>query len=238
MPVTRFNALLHGSSRYSTRTSRSIERMFANRGRAGRARQIRDLYWPRQRGRRLPAEYPRPEGRGVTLFLELVAVAALILLNGFFVAAEYGLVTARRTKIAELEQAGNRRARAVKTIVADPPRFIAAMQLGVTLSSLGIGAVGEPVLTHVFDPVLATVLAVILAFLIITFFHVVIGELVPKGLALRHSERVALAVSAPVRGFFVLFNPLILILQRATEVVLRGLGTEPPRPEERVLSEP
>ena len=84
----------------------------------------------------------------MTLFLELVAVAALILLNGFFVAAEYGLVTARRTKIAELEQEGNRRARAVQTIVRDPPRFIAAMQLGVTLTSLAIGAVGEPVLTN------------------------------------------------------------------------------------------
>jgi putative hemolysin len=173
----------------------------------------------------------------VTLFLELVAVAALILLNGFFVAAEYSLVTARRTRITELEQQGSRRARAVKAIVAEPPRFIAAMQLGVTLTSLGIGAVGEPVLTHAFDPAIATLLAIILAFVIITFFHVVIGELVPKGLALKHAERIALGVSAPVRGFFVLFHPVVWVLQRSTEVVLRWLGTEPPGAEEGVLSE-
>ena len=73
----------------------------------------------------------------MTLLFELVAVAALILLNAFFVAAEYGLVTSRRTRIIELEHQGNRRARAVVQIVADPPRFIAAMQLGVTLTSLG-----------------------------------------------------------------------------------------------------
>ena len=77
------------------------------------------------------------------------------------------------------------------------------MQLGVTAASLGIGALGEPVLKQILDPVMATVVAVILAFLIITFFHVVVGELMPKGLALAYSERVALAVAAPVRAFFV-----------------------------------
>jgi putative hemolysin len=173
----------------------------------------------------------------VTIFLELLAVAALILLNAFFVAGEYGLVTARSTRILELEQQGNRRARAVLSIVADPPRFIAAMQLGVTLTSLGIGALGEPVLSNVFDPVLSSVFAVLLAFLVITFFHVVIGELVPKGIALAYSERVALAVSAPVRGFFVLFAPLVWILQRSTELVLRTFGLEPPGADTDVYSE-
>ena len=72
-------------------------------------------------------------------------------------AAEYGLVTSRRTRILELEHEGNRRARAVLRITADPPRFIAAMQLGVTITSLAIGALGEPVLAHVFEPVIATV---------------------------------------------------------------------------------
>ena len=80
-------------------------------------------------------------------------MAALILLNGYFVAAEYGLVTARRTRIQELAQKGNRRARAVLGIVADPPRFIAAMQLGVTGTSLAIGALGEQALARVFDPI-------------------------------------------------------------------------------------
>jgi magnesium and cobalt exporter, CNNM family len=173
----------------------------------------------------------------MTLFLELLGVAALILLNAFFVAGEYALVTARRTKIQELADQGNRRARAVQRIVADPARFIAAMQLGVTLTSLGIGALGEHALTRALDPVLATVLAVVLAFLIITYLHVVIGELVPKGAALQYSERVALGVSAPVRGFFVIAHPLIWILQRSTEVILRALGLQTPGEEREPLSE-
>jgi putative hemolysin len=173
----------------------------------------------------------------VILFLELVAVAALILLNGYFVAAEYALVTARRTRIQELAQKGNRRARAVLRIVADPPRFIAAMQLGVTGASLAIGALGEQVLARVFDPLFASVIAFALAFLIITFLHVVVGELVPKGIALGYAERVALAVSTPVRGFFVVFKPLIWVLQRSSEVVLRALGLTPPGGEMEVYSE-
>jgi len=173
----------------------------------------------------------------VTLFFELLAVAALILLNGYFVAAEYGLVTARRTRLRELEEQGNRRARSVLQITADPPRFIAAMQLGVTATSLAIGAVGEQVLAQVFDPFLATAIAFAFAFLIITFLHVVIGELVPKGIALRYSERTALAVSAPVRGFFIVLKPLIWFLQRSSELTLRALGVEPPSGEDLVHSE-
>jgi CBS domain containing-hemolysin-like protein len=173
----------------------------------------------------------------VTLFLELLGVAALILLNAFFVAAEYSLVTARRTRIQELVQEGNRRARAVQRIVADPPRFIAAMQLGVTLASLGIGALGEQALTNALDPVVATVVAVILAFLIITYLHVVIGELVPKGAALRYSEGVALWVSTPVRAFFWIAHPLIWVLQGSSEAMLRILGLEIPGEEREALSE-
>jgi putative hemolysin len=173
----------------------------------------------------------------VILFLELLAVAVIILLNGFFVAAEYALVTARKTRIQELVQKGNRRARAVLRIVADPPRFNAAMQLGVTATSLAIGAIGEHALAKVFDPILASVIAFILAFLIITFLHVVVGELVPKGVALGHAETTALAVSAPVRGFFVVMKPLIWILQRSSEVILRSLGLTPPGGEMEVYSE-
>jgi putative hemolysin len=164
----------------------------------------------------------------VTLLLELIAVAALILLNGFFVAGEYGLVTARRTRLAELDHKGDRRARQVLRITESPPRFIAAMQLGVTLTSLAIGALGEHALTKVFDPVVATVVAVILAYLVLTFLHVVIGELVPKAVALRYSERTALAVSTPVRAFFVVFRPLIWLLQRSTEALLRVFGLQAP----------
>jgi putative hemolysin len=173
----------------------------------------------------------------VTLSLELLGVAALILLNAFFVAAEYGLVTARRTRIIELHHQGNRRARDVLRITADPPRFIAAMQLGVTLTSLGIGALGEQALSKAFETWLATVLAVILAYLLLTYVHVVIGELVPKGVALRSPERTALWAAIPVRAFFGLFAPFIWVLQRSTEFVLRVFGLEPPGAEREAMSE-
>jgi magnesium and cobalt exporter, CNNM family len=173
----------------------------------------------------------------VNLFFELLGVAALILLNAFFVAGEYALVTARRTRMQELAQGGNRRARAVLRIVNNPPRFIAAMQLGVTATSLAIGAVGERALAKAFDPLVASAIAVIFAFLIITFLHVVIGELVPKGVALGYSERTALAVSTPVRAFFVVFKPLIWILQKSSEGILRALSLQPPGGEMEVYSE-
>ncbi len=111
------------------------------------------------------------------------------------------------------------------------------MQLGVTLTSLGIGALGEQALADALGNVMATVVAVLIAYLVLTFLHVVIGELVPKGIALGHSEGTALFVSAPVRGFFIVLRPLIWFLQRSTEVVLRGLGLQPPGAEDDVLSE-
>jgi putative hemolysin len=173
----------------------------------------------------------------VTFLLEMLALLGLLFLNAFFVAAEYGLVTSRRTRIMELEHAGNRRARDVLRITSDPPRFIAAMQLGVTISSLGIGALGEQVLASRLDAVTASFVAVIVALLIVTYLHVVIGELVPKGIALGHPESTALVVSAPVRLFFVLLRPLIWLLQASTNVLLRTLNLEPPGAEHEAHSE-
>jgi putative hemolysin len=173
----------------------------------------------------------------VTFLFQMLALLGLLLVNAFFVAAEYGLVTSRRTRIMELQHAGNRRARAVLRITKDPPRFIAAMQLGVTISSLGIGALGEQVLAHRFSAVVASFLAVILALLIVTYLHVVIGELVPKGIALGHPERTALAVSGPVRLFFVVFRPLIWLLEESTNVILRVLHLDPPGEEHEAHSE-
>ena len=173
----------------------------------------------------------------MTSLFELLGLAGLILLNAAFVAAEYGLVTSRRTRIRELEREGNRRARAVLRITGDPPRFIAAMQLGVTITSLAIGALGEPLFAHFFEPWVATFVAVIFALLIITYLHVVIGELVPKGIALGHPERTALTFSGPVRAFFTVFGPLIWLLQRSTEAVLGLLGQKQPGAEDNAYSE-
>jgi putative hemolysin len=111
------------------------------------------------------------------------------------------------------------------------------MQLGVTMTSLAIGALGEQVLAHRFDAVMSTVLAVILALLIVTYLHVVFGELVPKGIALGHPEATALSVSTPVRGFFFVMKPLIWLLQESTNIVLRTLHLEPPGAEHEAHSE-
>jgi CBS domain containing-hemolysin-like protein len=146
-------------------------------------------------------------------------------------------VTVRRTRMKELADEGSRTARSVVKITSDPPHFIAAMQLGVTLTSLAIGALGERVLSEFFDQWLATILAVLLAFLIITFLHVVVGELVPKGIALSYSERIALAVSAPVRLFFFVFKPLIWFLQRSSELAQRAIGIDPTFTEGEAHSE-
>ncbi|HLX31400.1 MAG TPA: hemolysin family protein [Gaiellaceae bacterium] len=173
----------------------------------------------------------------MTLLLELIGVAVLILLNAFFVSAEYGLVTARRTRIIELQHQGNRRARDVLRITSDPGQFIAAMQLGVTLTSLGIGALGEETLSREFKHWMAAILAIVIAYGILTLFTVIVGELVPKGAALGHPEGTALWVSAPVRGFFVLFGPVIWLLRRATDLILRSFGLEPPGAERDVHSE-
>ena len=173
----------------------------------------------------------------MTLLYELIGVAVLILLNAFFVAAEYGLVTARRTRIIELQHQGNRRARDVLRITGDPGRFIAAMQLGVTLTSLGIGALGEATLSHQFDKWMAAALSIVIAYAILSFFHVVFGELVPKGAALGHAEGTALWVALPVRAFIAVFRPAIWALQAATEVFLHSFGLEPPGAEREVHSE-
>jgi putative hemolysin len=111
------------------------------------------------------------------------------------------------------------------------------MQLGVTLTSLAIGAIGEAVLSELFGIYLGTFAALLLAFLIITFMHVVVGELVPKGLALSYSERIALGVSVPVRAFFFVFAPLIWVLQRSSEAAQRAIGIDPSKIEGNVHSE-
>ena len=120
----------------------------------------------------------------MTVFLEIVAVLLLVAGNAFFVAAEYALVTARRTRLVELADEGNRRAGMALRIMDDPVRFIGTVQLGITAFSIALGAVGEPLIEHFFSPVVATTVAFILAFAIVTYLHVTLGELVPMAIAL------------------------------------------------------
>jgi len=179
--------------------------------------------------------------------IELGSILLIVVWNGFFVAAEYAFVTVRRTRLQELVDQGSRRARSVLAIVENPTHFISAMQLAVTLSSLALGAVGEPAFSHLVESSLglggnarsgiAGTLAVICAFAIITTLHVVLGEIVPKTIGLGRAERVALWVAAPVRVFFRLFQPAIWLLQGLAGIVNRSLGLEAPKGMALVHSE-
>jgi putative hemolysin len=163
----------------------------------------------------------------VTVFLEIVAVLLLVAGNAFFVAAEYALVTARRTRLLELAAEGNRRAKIALRIMDDPVRFIGTVQLGITSFSIALGAVGEPLIEHFFDPVLATTIAFLLAFSLVTYLHVTLGELVPKAVALTKNETTALWVALPVEAFYVVTYPLVWFLQESANAFTRLFGIQP-----------
>jgi CBS domain containing-hemolysin-like protein len=174
----------------------------------------------------------------MTTALELLAVVLIVAANGFFVAAEYSLVTVRRTRLQELDAQGSRAARRVLRLLDSPPRFISSIQLGVTLSSLALGAIGEPVVSQLLKRPLdllpsswhtgvADTISVILAFTILTYFHVVMGEIVPKSFTLGHPERVALLSAGPVSVFHAIFRPFIWVLVRSSAAVLRWVGVTP-----------
>jgi putative hemolysin len=166
----------------------------------------------------------------VTILYTIIAVLLLVLGNAYFVAAEYSLVTARRSRLTELADSGHRRARLAIRLIDDPVRFIATSQLGVTAFSILLGAVGEPLLADVFDPVVATGVAFALALAIVTYLHVTLGELVPKALALATRERLVLWLVVPLEGFYIVTKPIVWILQRSADAVVRLFGVDPKDP--------
>ena len=167
------------------------------------------------------------------------AVIALVLANGFFVAAEFCLVSVRRTRIEELAAHGSAAARLVQQAVEKPDRFIAATQLGITLASLALGWIGELSLAHLIEPVFQflpprwgdaashAAAANTIAFIIITFALVVVGELMPKSIALQRPEDAALIVAGPILLVEKLFRPLIVALNGTGNFLLRAIGFEP-----------
>ena len=165
----------------------------------------------------------------------LVAVLALVLANGFFVAAEFSIVTVRKTRIDQLVAEGHWAARAVRRAVSDPDSYIAATQLGITMSSIGLGWIGEPALASLVEPALvwlpaplaaatAHSIAVAIAFAIITALHIVLGELAPKTIALERPEATALWVVKPTEIFMRAFWPFIRVLNGAGRGVVNLLG--------------
>ena len=152
--------------------------------------------------------------------VNLLLVAFLVLSNGFFVASEFALVGVRRSRIASLAELGNRNAQRLLSLVDNLNAYISATQLGITLSSLALGWIGEPAIAHLLEIPLQglvseTVLHTIsftIAFSIITFLHIVLGELAPKTLALERAERTALAIALPMEIFYKIFYYPIRLL--------------------------
>lgn len=176
----------------------------------------------------------------------LLLIPALVVLNGLFVAAEFSLVSVRKTRIEELLKHGVKSARSVESALARLDRSIAATQLGITLASIGLGFVGEPALANLLKRSLAGAsgwweaaahsIAGIAAFMLITYMHVVFGELMPKAVALERSDRTALWLAGPLNVFARLSRPLILTMNGTANFLLRCLGYHAASGEEMVHS--
>jgi len=178
----------------------------------------------------------------------LAAVLALVFANGFFVAAEFALVTVRKTRIDQLIAEGSALARPVRRAITDPDSYIAATQLAITMTSLGLGWIGEPAVSSMIQPALGLLpvslreatlrtISVALGFAVITALHIVLGELAPKTIALQHAERTALVVGRPTEIFMRIFWPFISMLNRTGRAVVRLLGLKPPSGSSLVHSE-
>ncbi|WP_059051767.1 hemolysin family protein [Paenibacillus senegalimassiliensis] len=182
------------------------------------------------------------------LIWNLLLVFILVFLNGFFVAAEFSLVKVRQSRLTQLVREGNRRANYALKVNHRLDTYLSATQLGITLASLGLGWVGEPAVSELLieplmhkagatDPTLISTVSVAVGFAIITFLHIVMGELAPKSLAIQKSEETSLWLSWPLLMFYRLFLPVIWLLNAAANGVLRLVGIEPVNENEAAHSE-
>ena len=174
----------------------------------------------------------------LTVFFKLAAVFILVLANAFFVAAEFALVSIRRSRIAALIDAGNKRGNLLFRITEDLTGYISACQVGVTLASLALGWIGENTVAELITPATDLILsgvassiaahstAVAIAFVVITYLHLVLGEFVPKALALERTEKMALFVARPMEIFYRVFKAPIWIINRSGVTVLNWLGSK------------
>ncbi|NJD10735.1 MAG: HlyC/CorC family transporter [Gemmatimonadetes bacterium] len=179
------------------------------------------------------------------IVLRIGAALLLVAANAFFVAAEFALVGARRTRIEALARAGNRRAKLADAAIHRLDHYISGTQLGITLASLGLGWVGESTIAVMirglfgtlpppWDVVATHAVAGTVAFAAITFLHIVLGELAPKSLALLYPEEVSLWTAGPLILFARVFTPVIGVLNGTANLLIRSLGMQPPHELERV----
>jgi CBS domain containing-hemolysin-like protein len=185
------------------------------------------------------------EFTGGQIAIRLGIALLLVLANGFFVAAEFALVGARRTRIDALAESGNARAKLARGAIHHLDHYISGTQLGITLASLALGWVGESTIAAIivqifadlgspWDVVASHTVAVAISFAIITFLHIVLGELAPKSLALLFPEAVSMWLAGPLIVFAKIFTPFIHFLNGSANLILRALGLRAPREAERV----
>ncbi|MFC6229566.1 hemolysin family protein [Paenibacillus allorhizosphaerae] len=174
----------------------------------------------------------------MAIALNLMIVFILVLLNGFFVAAEFALVKVRQTRLQQLAGEGNGKAKYALAVTRKLDAYLSSTQLGITLASLGLGWVGEPAISHlIVEPLFhamgiglawyANALSVFIGFAVITFLHIVLGELAPKSLAIQKSEGTSLWLSAPLMMFYKIFYPVIWLLNGAANKLLKLIGVQP-----------
>ena len=157
------------------------------------------------------------------IFINIFIIAFLLFVNAFFVAAEFALVKVRKTRLEQLSNEGNKNARRALRLVADMNKMLAAAQLGVTIASIALGWVAEATIVQLIKPIVemlpylnptitAHSIAVPLSFITVTYFHVLLGEQIPKCFALKYPDKIALFVAAPMEWFITIFKPFVLSL--------------------------
>jgi CBS domain containing-hemolysin-like protein len=167
--------------------------------------------------------------------LFIILTGLLILVNAFFVIAEYSLVRSRKARLQEMADEGKRGARLAVVEMGEIGDYIAACQVGITLASIGVGALGEPAIAHAFEPLFggpighsaAVVVSVVIAYLLITVVQSIVGEIAPKLYTIQHAEDLARRISRPLHMSRVLFTPFIYVLNSASHALLRASGTDP-----------
>ncbi|WP_428909406.1 hemolysin family protein [Niallia sp. Krafla_26] len=165
--------------------------------------------------------------------LNLVIIAILIALTAFFVTSEFAIVKVRTSRIDQLIEEGNKNAVAAKRVISNLDEYLSACQLGITITALGIGALGEPTFEHILLPILSffhlpssltTILSVAIAFAIMTFLHVVVGELAPKTVAIQKAEMMTLLLSRPLIAFYKMMYPFIWLLNGSARMITGFFG--------------
>jgi putative hemolysin len=160
-------------------------------------------------------------------FLRILLILLLVLGNAVFVAGEYALVSGRRSRLQERAGAGSRGARTALQLMDQPVVFISTVQVGITVFSIAMGAVGTPLLESYFDPIVAAGIAFAIAFVILTYLSVVLGELVPKAIALQRAEKIAVWLAPPIAFLARIAKPIVWVLQVSANNVARLFGIQP-----------